>query len=254
MITSMITLSFASPISAPRRAVFEAAAKRWNSVLKTEFSSVDLNGTAETGILIEAKVTKIDGEGGVLGQAGPTHLRPDTRLPARGIMEFDDADLTRLEDQGSFADVITHEMAHVLGFGTLWSMFGLIAGSGGMNPEFKGSAASREYRNLVGTDADLAAGSGVPIANTGGPGTREGHWRELIFGDELLTGFLSGQDRPLSRLSLAAFEDLGYGVNYDLADKYTLPSFRDLATMGITEAVRICDLCHMDRPTPVILP
>ncbi|WP_224814550.1 leishmanolysin-related zinc metalloendopeptidase [Hasllibacter sp. MH4015] len=245
----MIHLTYATDLSDARRTVFDAAAARWNEVLITDFPEVDLNGTPETGVLIEVSVTDIDGPEGVLGQAGPTHLRPDTRLPARGVMEFDAADLERLELQGSFQDVILHEMAHVLGFGTLWGMFGLIAGSGTMNPEFTGPRAIGEYRALVGSDAAI----GVPIANTGGPGTREGHWRELVFGDELLTGFLSGTDRPLSRLSLAAFEDLGYGVDYARADTYALPDFRDLAIMGITEAVRICDLCRMLRPEPVIL-
>ncbi|MEX3015663.1 leishmanolysin-related zinc metalloendopeptidase [Gymnodinialimonas hymeniacidonis] len=245
----MIHLSYATDLSDGRRAVFDSAATRWNEVLITDFPEVDLNGTPETGVLIEVSITRIDGPEGVLGQAGPTHLRPDTRLPARGIMEFDDADLERLELAGSFEDVILHEMAHVLGFGTLWGTFNLIAASGSMNPEFIGTRAVREYRQLVGTDAAL----GVPIANTGGPGTREGHWRELVFGDELLTGFLSGTNRPLSRLSLAAFEDLGYGVDYTKADPYTLPEFRDLAIMGITEAVRICDLCRMGRPEPILL-
>ncbi|MEJ6395151.1 leishmanolysin-related zinc metalloendopeptidase [Gymnodinialimonas sp. 2305UL16-5] len=245
----MITVEYSSPLSDTRRAVFDAAAAKWNDVLNTDFPEVDLNGTPETGILIEASVTDIDGPGGVLGQAGPTHLRPDTRLPARGIMQFDEADLENLESQGSFADVILHEMAHVLGFGTLWDSFSLISGSGSMNPEFIGTSAVREYRTLAGTDAPR----GVPIANTGGPGTREGHWRELVFGDELLTGFLSGIDRPLSRLSLASFEDMGYGVDYNRADPFTLPEFRDLASMGITEAVRICDLCRMGRPEPVML-
>ncbi len=87
-----------------------------------------------------------------------------------------------------------------------------------------------------------------------GPVTREGHWRELVFGDELLTGFLSGSDRPLSRMSVASFEDLGYTVDYAAADPYALPSFQQLALMGITEAVRVCDLCRVDRPEPVVVP
>uniref|UniRef100_A0AAN0NKG4 Uncharacterized protein n=1 Tax=Yoonia rhodophyticola TaxID=3137370 RepID=A0AAN0NKG4_9RHOB len=74
-----------------------------------------------------------------------------------------------------------------------------------------------------------------------------------MFGDELLTGFLSGQDRPLSRMSIAAFEDLGYEVDYSTADPFNLPSFRQLALMGVTEAVRICDLCRVDRPASVVV-
>ena len=74
-----------------------------------------------------------------------------------------------------------------------------------------------------------------------------------MFGDELLTGFISGGVRPLSRLSIASFEDIGYEVDYSGADPFDLPSFRTLAMMGIAEAVRICDLCRMARTEPVVL-
>ncbi|EBA12604.1 leishmanolysin-related zinc metalloendopeptidase [Roseobacter sp. CCS2] len=245
----MITLDFTGNMSAARRAVFEASAQRWDGVVNTGFDPLDVDGDTLTGLVIEASIEPIDGAAGVLGQAGPTALREDTGLPVKGVMQFDDADITRLEAEGSFADVILHEMAHVLGFGTLWSLNGLIAASGTNDPRFIGAAAAREFAALLPDDGPF-----VPIANTGGAGTREGHWRELIFGDELLTGFLSGADRPLSRMSVASFEDLGYEVDYTSADPFVLPSFQQLALMGITEAVRICDLCRVDRPIPRMVP
>ncbi|WP_299967186.1 leishmanolysin-related zinc metalloendopeptidase [uncultured Roseobacter sp.] len=243
----MITLDYTAPLSEVRRGAFDRAAARWDRLIDTSFAAVAFDGRQLTGVLIEVAIEPIDGAAGVLGQAGPTALRPGAELPAAGIMQFDTADVERLEAEGSFEDVVLHEMAHVLGFGTLWARAGLISGSGTNDPRFTGTGAQREYSALGGT------GSAVPIANTGGPGTREGHWRELIFGDELLTGFLSGLNRPISRMSLAAFGDMGYTVDLAAADPYTLPSFRALAEMGITEAVRICDLCRMGRPEPVVL-
>ncbi|WP_227269581.1 leishmanolysin-related zinc metalloendopeptidase [Roseobacter weihaiensis] len=245
----MITVEFTEPVSAERQSVFTQAAARWDTILDTSLEPVTVDGQQIDGILIEAAILPIDGAAGVLGQAGPTVLRAGSELPAKGIMQFDTADTERLEQDASFADVVLHEMAHVLGFGTLWARAGLVQGSGGANPRFTGTGASREYQALT----DSAGTSAVPIANTGGPGTREGHWRELIFGDELLTGFLSGAQRPISRLSVASFADLGYSVDITAADNYALPSFRELAEMGITEAVRICDLCRMGRPEPVVL-
>ncbi len=245
----MITLDFTGDMSPARRTVFENAARRWDGVVNTGFDPLDVDGDTLTGLLIEASIEPIDGDAGVLGQAGPTVLREDTGLPVKGVMQFDDADIARLEAEGSFADVILHEMAHVLGFGTLWTLNGLIEATGTNDPRFSGPASVREFAALAPDDGPL-----VPIANTGGAGTREGHWRELIFGDELLTGFLSGADRPLSRLSIASFEDLGYTVDYAAADPFVLPSFRELALMGITEAVRICDLCRVDRPVPRTVP
>ncbi|WP_179379638.1 leishmanolysin-related zinc metalloendopeptidase [Jannaschia marina] len=245
----MITLRFISPITDTRRGVFERAATRWDEVMDTGFPPIEAEGDVLTGLRIDVSINRIDGPEGVLGQAGPTLLRPGDERPVAGIMDFDEADVETLEQGGRFEDVILHEMAHVLGFGTLWARRGLIEGSGSADPRFTGPASNREFATL-----DPDAGAGVPLANTGGPGTREGHWRELIFGDELLTGFLSGTDRPLSRLSIASFEDLGYTVDYARADPYVLPDFRDLALMGITEAVRICDLCRMGRTTPSVLP
>lgn len=243
----MITVEFNTPLSDERRDVFIQSAERWDAIIDTSFSPVTVNGRQLDGIFINASIEAIDGPAGVLGQAGPTVLRPGNELPVEGIMQFDTADVERLEAEGSFEDVVLHEMAHVLGFGTLWGRAGLVEASGTNDPRFTGVAATGEYTTLGGTS------DAVPIANTGGAGTREGHWRELIFGDELLTGFLSGAQRPISRLSVASFADLGYSVDITAADDYALPSFRDLAEMGITEAVRICDLCRMGRPEPVVL-
>ena len=245
----MITLVFSTEMTATRRAVFEHAAAYWDRVIDTAFDPVTVGDETLRGVQIDADIRKIDGPSGILGQAGPTTLRGDTGLPITGVMQFDEDDILGLEANGSFADVILHEMAHVLGFGTLWTRKRLIAGAGSMDPRFVGPAAAREY-NLLDPDG----GRFVPIANTGGPGTRESHWRELIFGDELLTGFLSGDHRPLSRMSIASFADLGYDVDYSTADPYILPSFRQLALLGIPEAVRICDLCRVARPEPLVIP
>ncbi len=244
----MITVNFTGSISETQKRAFEQAANRWDRIIDTSFAAVSVEGNVLNGITIDASIEAIDGNQGILGQAGPTILRPDNELPIKGIMQFDLADILRLERNNSLKDVILHEMAHVLGFGTLWNRMGMIIGSGGNNPQFIGTAATREFRTLGGNRL-----GNVPIANTGSVGTREGHWRELVFGDELLTGFLSGIQRPISRMSIAAFEDMGYLVDYTEADPFTLPSFQQLAEKGITEAVRTCDLCKMRRPVPVVL-
>ena len=163
----------------------------------------------------------IDGPSGILGQAGPTQLRPITFLPAAGIMSFDSADLAQMENDGSLVSVIVHEMGHVLGFGTIFGRVGLIEGAGGDDPRFTGAAATREYAALRG---EGAAEEPVPIENRGGPGTRDGHWREETFANELMTGYINQGVNPISRLTIAAFEDLGYEVDYNFADPYRLPA------------------------------
>lgn len=119
--------------------------------------------------------TPIDGPGGTLGAAGPTHLRLGSGLPAKGIMRFDSADLAVMEASGQLTDVIIHEMAHVLGFGTLWENMALIVNKGTSNPVFIGTKAQQEYRDLTG-DTQFRP---VPVANSGGEGTRDGHSQSI---------------------------------------------------------------------------
>ncbi|MGH7546309.1 MAG: hypothetical protein ACREKI_09020, partial [Gemmatimonadota bacterium] len=70
-------------------------------------------------------------------------------------------------------------------------------------------------------------GNKVPVEGTpAGPGTRDSHWRELVFDNELMTGFLNsgpGVENPLSEVTTASFWDMGYLVNLAGSDPYTLP-------------------------------
>ncbi|MFI7294942.1 hypothetical protein [Streptomyces sp. NPDC050121] len=114
-----------------------------------------IDGEVIDDLLILAQGRSIDGPGGILGQAGPTHVRPPSAgsaasLPAKGIMSSDTADLEQMEQDGTLNDVITHEMGHVLGIGSVWNDKGLLADAGTSNPTFLGRAAMDEYRPLRG--------------------------------------------------------------------------------------------------------
>lgn len=173
-------------------------------------------------LIIDVSIEPIDGPGNILGQAGPTCYRAGSELPLVGIMEFDSADVANLITAGSFEAVILHEMAHVLGIGTLWdlTLFGgvrkVISGAGGPNPVYTGGRAVAEY-------SALGASGNVPVESLGGPGTRDAHWRETTFGNELLTGFLNPVFNPVSRMTIASLADLGYQITLDTADSYSLP-------------------------------
>lgn len=212
-----IDVAFAGGLSPRQRDAFAAAADRWTRVVVGDLPAVEIGGATIDDVLIVARGADIDGSGRVLGQAGPTHLRPGTLLPARGEMTFDAADLLTLESEGTLDDVIAHEMGHVLGIGTLWEPKGLLAGAGTNDPVFTGAGAGAEY-------AALGGDGPVPVENTGGPGTAEGHWRESRFGNELMSGFIAEPGNPLSRLTAASLGDLGYQVDLDAAEPYALPS------------------------------
>jgi hypothetical protein len=65
-------------------------------------------------------------------------------------MSFDSADLANMEADGTLNDVITHEMGHVLGIGTVWKRKKLLKGAGTKNPTFIGTTAKFEFGILKG--------------------------------------------------------------------------------------------------------
>jgi hypothetical protein len=219
-----IKVRFEGGLTESQKDAFKSAADRWSSVIIGDLPAVTVDGEVVDDLLIIASGVNIDGVGGTLGRAGPTRQRPRTAgaaalLPAKGIMEFDSADLANMEADGSLGDVIAHEMGHVIGIGTIWEDKSLLAGAGSSNPTFTGPSAIREYAVLRDT-TDL---DGVPVENSGGGGTRDSHWRDSKFGNELMTGFVARAGNPLSRLTVASLGDLGYTVDLEAAEDYELP-------------------------------
>ncbi|MGX5653409.1 leishmanolysin-related zinc metalloendopeptidase [Geodermatophilus nigrescens] len=227
-----IEVRFLGGLTDAQRDAFAAAANRWARVIVGDLPDVLVDGEVVDDLLVLAQGVPIDGPGRILGQAGPTHVRPEAAgnaafLPVKGIMSFDTADLARMESDGTLHDVIAHEMGHVLGIGTIWDLKGLLQGAGTADPTFTGAGAQEEFGALLGGGPQP-----VPVENTGGPGTRDGHWRESVFRDELMTGFVGAAGNPLSRLTVASFGDLGYQVDVDAAEVYELPDLMALAVSG----------------------
>jgi hypothetical protein len=227
-----IEVRFIGGLNTAQKAAFKNAADRWSRVIVGDLPSVMIDGDVIDDLLIMAQGVDIDGPGGILGQAGPTHLRPANAgvngfLPAKGLMSFDTADLAQMEADGTLLDVITHEMGHVIGIGTIWEDKKLLLSAGSNNPTFKGAGAKKEFGVLKGTGPVK-----VPVENTGGPGTRDGHWRDSVFRNELMTSFISGPGNPLSKMTVASLQDLGYTVDVDAAEPYALPNLMALAEAG----------------------
>ena len=199
------------------------------------------NGTTAEDVLVIVNIDSIDGPGQVLGQAGPCAIRDGAgpALTAVGVLTLDALDLAPM---GSAAfHVIAHEIGHVLGFGGLWDH--LIEDEGSLTPTFFGANGIREWH-------DLGGEGNVPVEGTGGAGTAGSHWRESVFGNELMTGFLGSGDNPLSRVTIGAFEDLGYEVDYATADPYSLPS-NLLAIPGAGDGIIGWDVLLQERPIPI---
>ncbi|MFQ5688663.1 MAG: leishmanolysin-related zinc metalloendopeptidase [Gemmatimonadota bacterium] len=215
---------------------FTDAVTRWEGLISSGVPDVPLNITAgmcgmdspalnETidDLVVLVTLKPIDGPGGVLGQAGPCFIRNFSHLPLVGVMEFDTDDLVSLEVNGLLNTTILHEMGHVLGIGSLWRFFGLLADparDGGIDPHFTGPQAIASFDNVGGTSF---TGAKVPVESIGGPGTADAHWRESVFNNELMTGFINQGVNPLSEVSVSSLGDMGYLVDPSGADAYSLP-------------------------------
>lgn len=213
-----ITVRFTGGLTRSQQDAFVAAADRWARVIVGDLPDVVLDGELIDDVLVLASGEDIDGEGNVLGMAGPTHIRVGG-APCRGIMRFDSADLAAMERDNILVDVITHEMGHVLGIGTLWEELGLVQGADGADPRYTGRVAMVEYGRLTGSEPEP-----VPVENEGGDGSRGSHWRERVFRNELMSSAIGGVDNPISRLTVASLIDLTYEVDLDAAEPYTLPT------------------------------
>lgn len=239
-----IQVKFGGGLSEAQRAAFQTAAERWSQIITGDLPAVEVGGERIDDLVISAEGIAIDGPRQILGQAGPAFVRTGSLLPVTGIMQFDSADLDEMEQDGSLVNVIVHEMGHVLGIGTLWEAMGLLAGAGGPNPVFIGERAKQVYAELLGETAPKP----VPVENEGGPGTRDGHWRESVFDNELMTGFLDAGINPLSLLTIAALEDMGYEVDRSAANAFQLPAGPTL------EAAAPKRQCHTLAPRWTPLP
>jgi Leishmanolysin len=234
-----IELRYSTDFPPRFKPAFEAAAQRWQGIITADVP--DVGGPIDVSrcvseqsslsfvddLVIYAGIIPFDaGSPDLLGQAGPCYFRKTSFLTIVGTMAFVDNKMDGLLQANQLTDTVTHEMGHVLGIGTHWNNVPNIA-TGlssdptqcGANPEFIGSNAVREYRALGGT-------GNIPIENQGGPGTCDGHWKESIFGAELMTGVLNdGVPNPLSKITLGSMQDLGYSVDLSKANAYSISAF-----------------------------
>ncbi|MGB3438981.1 MAG: leishmanolysin-related zinc metalloendopeptidase [Actinophytocola sp.] len=231
-----ITVRFTGGLTRTQQDAFVAAADRWARVIVGDLPDVELDGEVIDDVLVLASGEDIDGEGNVLGMAGPTHVRVGG-APCRGEMRFDSADLAAMERDGILIDVITHEMGHVLGIGTLWE--GLVQDASGADPRYTGRVAMVEYGRLTGSNPEA-----VPVEDEGGPGSRGSHWRESVFRNELMSSGIGGVNNPISRLTVACLIDLGYQVDLDAAEPYTFPIPIEGAALTTRRLAG-----HFERPT-----
>jgi len=238
-----------------QRRAFSSAARRWAEIVTSDFAplwspgfscgvSPSYEGWIDD-VLIFASITDIDGPDRTLARAGPCFDPADPFPPRLGLMQFDRADLGVLTGNSDLEGVALHEMGHVLGLGTMWNVTDDPTSAlpprvtptpcyDTQDPRYIGANAVREWQAISG-DA-----TNVPVEEGPQNGTSCGHWNEYDEdpGDpppypetrpdlyvELMTGYLDASMR-LSRITVGALNDLGYAVDYDAADDFTMLSLR----------------------------
>lgn len=229
-----IRVQFMDGLSAAEQSTVMAGLTPWENVITGDLEGgfvppepaddclLEKRGVDDLAIVV--RVSRIDGPEGTLAQAGPCLARPDASgnftTSISGIVTIDEAD----RDNPDLETIIVHEVGHALGIGIepLNGWGSNVSGLDSRNPTFSGSNAVNAFQNDMDGEAYLSGG--VPLANTGSQGTFGGHWRELNFDAELMTGIIdSGVDMPMSRLTVASLADIGYTVDMTAADPFALP-------------------------------
>lgn len=215
MVPFDLTVNFDGGLTTGQQEAFIQAEAFWESTILGYQDDIRF----QPGITITAKGESIDGAGGILGSAGPTYIGKNNQPNAftyatAGTMRFDSADLNSMESNGTLLSVIKHEMAHVIGFGSLWDLNGLyIAGTG----EYTGTHANDAYRIEFDSTATY-----LPVELDGGQGTADAHFDENWAGpqSDIMTGYIEGPV-TISDTTIASFRDLGYvtkALSYEISD------------------------------------
>lgn len=242
---SLINLQFSGTMSPIQQQTFIDAADFWNSAITGYDLMYDAVGSPTPhGLTITASIPYIDGVNGILGSAGPETAtyydnnpvgQPTVALyyTTTGSMEFDSADVAALVANNTFYGVVLHEMAHILGIGTLWTFNNNVNGTtynlyNSGSGQYTGPNALAQYK----TEFNLPSATFVPVELGGGGGTANGHWNEndggggltgvvsvsngMDFTNELMTGWASNSFF-VSATTLGGLDDLGYTVDYSKA-------------------------------------
>ena len=237
--------------------IMRQAVERWEAVIGQGARDFDYSenpqpaGTCGPGspgisdvvddIRIYVTIDSIDGGGGsggnILGRAAPCSWRlqlwsapgssrTDTisKQVIRGFIELDEHDVAGMENQGVLLSVVTHELAHVLGFGTVWTDHDRLRNPSDPN---RPNADTHFEGPLTIAAFDAAGGAGyggskVPVENTGVRGSADGHWRQSVFEDEMMTPFLTGSAQPMSAVTLESLYEIGYEINLREAESFGL--------------------------------
>ncbi|MES3034639.1 MAG: hypothetical protein V4813_11645 [Gemmatimonadota bacterium] len=214
----------------PQRVVLSMSrvAARWRQVIRAapagEFVRLELNECRNavpvaqfiTGVRVLIKLDTLPSR--IAGQGGPCVIRGNG-LPLLGTVSLNILNWASLSDR-KLDDLIQHEVGHVLGIGTIWQR-GIFAplvdgDTTALDPIFVGPNALAAFPKLG--QSRRFTGRTVPLQLN-----VRGHWRGDAFLGELMAPTLIAPAQPTSAVTVAALRDLGWVVESEAYDEFTLP-------------------------------
>ncbi len=174
--------------------------------------------------------------------------RESSELPLIGAILLDVEGVP----QGQVDDLILHAFGHMLGFGSSWGGLDLLRNRSRENP-----GADTHFTGHMAIAAFVAAGGAnypgpkVPVENDPTDGTVDYHWRESVFGTELMTsGLRRGVADQLSAITIQSLADIGYTVDVEESDAFVLPV--DSASASAAEQRPGIDLSEDVETVPAV--
>ena len=240
--------------TASQNGIITQVAERYESMIGLGSSDLSLSSAAEVcapgmpelasepvdDIKVYVMIGPLDGAGNAVAMSGACYVRPGANgwagMPALGAIVLDEADVAQLESDGVLEAVVTREMARALGFGSFaWNAHGFL-----QNPSLPEEPDADTHMNapLVVAAFNAAGGEGyagakVPLENGAMEGISDVYWRASVFGDEVMTPYVTGDSQPLSRITLEALYEVGYELDVTMADPFTLAGARSARPRGI---------------------
>ena len=252
-----IELVFVDDFTDARKDVMRQAARHWETIITEGLPDVDFSANpfryglldaddAEVGREIDDTVDDLrifvhtfDLEG-PSGIGGPSFVRSGNPigLPALGGVVIAPNSLDRRQrleplwiEERLLRDLMLHEIAHVLGFGPLWTVLDLRHDLAG-DIYFSGERAIEAF-NAAGGES--YSGNKVPLElkYEGFTCGLPSHWRSRVFqgwvrefGAEIMEPMMQ-REHALSAITIQSIADLGYVVDVSRADPYRLPASLD---------------------------
>ncbi|MCB1257926.1 MAG: hypothetical protein KDB26_12515, partial [Microthrixaceae bacterium] len=157
------------------------------------------------------KVVVMDESFDLMGDAAPCVVGDDD-LPRLSLIRLSAHWINVLSESGQLGDLVTHEMGHAIGIGTVpWGQFMQRLDDTGPWT-FTGPRSVAQWLTLGGTGP-------VPLSQIGD------HWDEDALDNEIMTCLLEvSPAHPISAMSVAALGDIGYHVDIAQAEPWTLPT------------------------------